>query len=68
MEEWGSGYKRIKNACEESGYPLSDWEEFGSVLRATFCPHSEIVELGTESGTQMILIWCAGIILLIRVE
>ena len=55
VEEWGSGYKRIKDACEEGGYPIPKWEEFGSALRVTFYPHSEIhsiAQLGAESGTQ----------------
>ncbi len=53
MEEWGSGYKRIKNACEKDGYPLPKWEEFGSALRVTFYPHQAIGEaaiLGTKLG------------------
>ncbi len=53
IEEWGSGYKRIKNACKQGGYPLPTWEEFGSVLRVTFYPHPEIEqaqEIGTKSG------------------
>ena len=56
IEEWGSGYKRIKEACEKGGYPLPTWEEFGSALRVTFYPHPEIVEklqLGAELGTQL---------------
>lgn len=53
IEEWGSGYKRIQNACERGGYPLPEWEEFGSALRVTFYPHPEVVELGAESGTQL---------------
>src|SRR3990167_4621759 len=53
IEEWGSGYKRIQDACERGGYPLPEWEEFGSALRVTFYPHPEVVELGAESGTQL---------------
>ncbi|NCT57496.1 MAG: hypothetical protein GW760_07320 [Legionella sp.] len=53
IEEWGSGYKRIQNACEQGGYPLPEWEEFGSALRVTFYPHPEVVELGAEPGTQL---------------
>ena len=53
IEEWGSGYKRIKNACEQGGYPLPKWEEFGSALRVTFYPHPEnkpISIIGTKLG------------------
>lgn len=53
IEEWGSGYKRIQDACEQGGYPLPEWEEFGSALRVTFYPHPEVVELGAEPGTQL---------------
>lgn len=49
IEEWGSGYKRIQNACEAGKYPVPKWEEFGSVLRVTFYPHPESAEqLGTK--------------------
>ena len=41
VEEWGSGYERIKNICEQGSYPLPKWEEFGSALRVTFYPHPE---------------------------
>lgn len=60
IEEWGSGYKRIKDACEEGGYPLPKWEEFGSALRVTFYPHSEQTtrsELGASLGTQLAPSW-----------
>jgi ATP-dependent DNA helicase RecG len=39
IEEWGSGYKRIKEACQKEGYPEPIWEEFGTVMRVTFYPH-----------------------------
>jgi ATP-dependent DNA helicase RecG len=42
IEEWGSGYKRIKEACSKGGYPEPIWEELGTVLRVTFFPHPEI--------------------------
>lgn len=53
IEEWGSGYKRIKDACEAGGYPLPTWEEFGSALRVTFFPHPEVEQIssaGIKSG------------------
>lgn len=29
MEEWGSGYKRVVDFCEQQGYPIPEWEEGG---------------------------------------
>ena len=43
IEEWGSGYKRIKAACQKDGYPEPVWEELGTVMRVTFYPHSEMM-------------------------
>lgn len=40
MEEWGSGYKRILESCEQGGYPLPKWEELGTTIRVTFYPFS----------------------------
>lgn len=56
IEEWGSGYKRIKDACEQGGYPLPKWEEFGSALRVTFYPHPEIEQI-QKAGTKLGLSW-----------
>lgn len=53
IEEWGSGYKRIKESCLKGGYPEPLWEEFGTVLRVTFFPHSETSQLGSSFGTQL---------------
>lgn len=39
VEQWGSGYKRIVEACEKEGYPIPKWEEFGCAVRITFYPH-----------------------------
>ncbi len=53
VEEWGSGYKRIKEACHRGGYPEPQWEELGNVLRVTFYPHPEVATVapsGTKSG------------------
>jgi ATP-dependent DNA helicase RecG len=41
MEEWGSGYKRIIEACREGGYPEPKWEELGTSIRVTFYPHAQ---------------------------
>lgn len=56
IEEWGSGYKRIKEACESGGYPVPTWEEFGSALRVTFYPYPSaglVSELSAETGTKL---------------
>ncbi len=53
VEEWGSGYKRIKEACQQGGYPEPRWEELGTVLRVTFFPHPEFMHeaaVETKSG------------------
>ncbi len=39
MEEWGSGYKRITEACAAGGYPEASWVELGTSFRVTFYPH-----------------------------
>lgn len=49
IEEWGSGYKRIKEACAKEGYPEPIWEELGTALRVTFFPHPETTpQTGSE--------------------
>lgn len=42
MERWGSGYRRIREACEPEGYPLPSWQEIGPVLRTHFVPHPQV--------------------------
>jgi predicted HTH transcriptional regulator len=49
VEEWGSGYKRIREACQKDGYPEPIWEEFGTVTRVTFFPHPEVVKISVEA-------------------
>ncbi len=44
IEEWGSGYNRITTYCQEYGYPLPEWQEFGAAVRVTFRPHSSFEE------------------------
>jgi ATP-dependent DNA helicase RecG len=39
MEEWGSGYKRIIEACLTGGYPEPEWQELGTSFRVIFSPH-----------------------------
>lgn len=39
MEEWGTGYRRIIDSCQEGGYQIPTWEEIGMALRVSFKPH-----------------------------
>jgi ATP-dependent DNA helicase RecG len=43
MEEWGSGYKRIIEACRDGGYPEPRWEELGTMMRVVFYPSAQTV-------------------------
>lgn len=44
MEEWGSGYKRVIQACQSGGYPEPDWQELGTAFRVIFYPHPAVLE------------------------
>jgi len=44
MEEWGTGYRRITQVCEEAGYSIPTWRELGTVVRVAFNPHSATEE------------------------
>jgi ATP-dependent DNA helicase RecG len=60
VEEWGSGYKRIKDTCKIGGYPEPKWEELGTVLRVTFFPHPEVnlqPKPSAETGTKLAPSW-----------
>jgi ATP-dependent DNA helicase RecG len=58
IEEWGSGYKRIKESCSKGGYPEPIWEELGTVMRVTFFPHPETqTKLGAKISTQLAPSW-----------
>lgn len=39
MEEWGTGYRRIIEACQIGGYQPPTWEELGTTIRVIFKPH-----------------------------
>jgi len=39
MEEWGTGYRRISEACHSGGYPNPIWKEIGTAIRVIFRPH-----------------------------
>jgi len=43
MEAWGSGYRRVIQACEKNGYVYPNWEELGTFVRVTFSPHAQTV-------------------------
>ncbi len=55
MEEWGSGYKRIIDACEKGGYPAPTWEELGSAIRVTFYPYAPMRLRETASASIVLL-------------
>ena len=44
MEEWGTGYRRITEACRTEGYRTPVWEELGIAIRVIFRPHSATQE------------------------
>ena len=44
VEEWGTGYRRVAQACAEGGYPSPTWQELGAALRVVFQPHPEAAE------------------------
>jgi ATP-dependent DNA helicase RecG len=41
VEEWGTGYRRVTQACEAGGYPPPMWQELGAALRVIFEPHPD---------------------------
>lgn len=49
MEEWGTGYRRINEACQSGGYLTPTWEEIGTAIRVVFRPHTAAAEK-TESS------------------
>jgi len=62
IEEWGSGYKRINEACEELGcIKLPVWKELGLVLRVIIYPRfafdlvPDLVPSRDQVGTKSIL-------------
>lgn len=42
MEQWGSGYQRIVNACIRQNYPEPEWQELGACVRVIFRPHPDV--------------------------
>ncbi len=39
MEEWGTGYRRINEACQAGDYQTPIWQELGTAIRVIFKPH-----------------------------
>lgn len=52
MEEWGSGYKRIIEACRAEGYPEPKWEELGTYIRVTFYPSPQTMLTFKETSLE----------------
>ena len=50
VEEWGTGYRRVTQACKEGGYPPPTWHELSSSLRVVFRPHPDVVDNAGESN------------------
>ncbi|MDF2577302.1 MAG: hypothetical protein K0S74_786 [Chlamydiales bacterium] len=44
MEEWGTGYKRIAEACNKENCPIPHWEELGTAIRVTIYPCAAVLE------------------------
>lgn len=51
MEEWGTGFKRIKYVCDQENYPLPNWEEIGPIVKVSLKPHD--VSLATNTKDSM---------------
>jgi ATP-dependent DNA helicase RecG len=49
VEEWGTGYRRVTQACEVGGYPSPMWQELGAALRVIFQPHPDAISNGPEN-------------------
>ncbi len=52
MEQWGSGYKRIMEACRAEGYPDPKWEELGMYIRVTFYPSPQTALTFKETANE----------------
>lgn len=44
VEEWGTGYRRVVQACQQGNYPLPEWQELGAALRVVFRPHPDVAD------------------------
>lgn len=52
IEEWGTGYRRIIEACQTGGYQTPTWEELGTAMRVIFKPHLAAREKTREPTYQ----------------
>lgn len=55
MEEWGTGYRRIREVCESGDYQTPHWEEIGTAIRVIFKPHlatQERIETLPDQGKK----------------
>ena len=52
MEEWGSGYQRINDACRTGGYPEPEWQELGSAVRVVFRPHPDVEQMNADDAVN----------------
>ncbi|MBM4457752.1 MAG: DeoR family transcriptional regulator [Chloroflexi bacterium] len=50
VEEWGTGYRRVTQACEEGGYSPPTWQEMGAALRVIFQPHPAAANEASEQS------------------
>ncbi len=48
VEEWGTGYRRVMQACEEGGYPPPVWQELGAIQVA-------LLKINIEGGEYDLL-------------
>jgi len=53
IEEWGTGYKRIKETCLNESYPIPEWDELGASLRVILKPHLATQEKLEPSQTPV---------------
>ena len=53
MESWGSGYRRVVDACLSGGYPEPEWLEMGSAFRVVFRPYVEPVAQSEASDVPV---------------
>lgn len=53
IEEWGSGYNRISTHCNQFGYPIPEWQEFGLAIKVTFRPHLSFQEVESSQGEEV---------------
>ena len=53
IEEWGTGYRRIKEACHIANYPIPDWQELGGSIRVILKPHIATKEKLSYSFLQL---------------